>query len=244
MNTNLKEKIQELINNLSVKSYNKARVNNAIDKIIENAGGGGGLDEGIAIFSVESTMIEPAEEGESPKQGIKLLLVQGKPEVTDPDSPYWQLRCVVSGGMSATISADVLGLKNGFVEYQWFRDNSDLLNLKPGDYILLDMDDAQIYDDTPPSPILAIISPNKSITTYFDDLSIEEIASVTTFIQNNNVSSNKQERPVGRITKIVNLWQGGTMLDNVEVYISINNEVWKYTFNKSTNEFTFVEVVS
>jgi hypothetical protein len=142
MNTNLKEKIQELINNLNVKSYNKARVNNAIDKIIENAGGG--LDEGIAIFSVEPTTIEPAEEGESPKRGIKLLLVQGKPELVDPESPYSTLRCVVSGGMFATILSNIIVLKSGFMEYMWFRDNSDLLNFKPGDFFILDVDDADV----------------------------------------------------------------------------------------------------
>jgi hypothetical protein len=36
----------------------------------------------------------------------------------------------------------------------------------------------------------------------------------------------------------------GTMLVDVEVYISINNEVWKYTFNRAQNVFTFVEVVT
>lgn len=244
MSTILKDKILNLIHNLNVKGYNKTRVNNAVDEIIENAGSGGSLDEGIAIFSVEPTTIEPAEEGESPKQGMKLLLVQGKPELADPESPHSILRYVVTGGMEYDISQDVIWLKSGFMECMWFRDNSDLLNFKPGDYILLDMEDAQVFDDTPIAPILAYISTNKSITTNFDNLSIEEIASVATFIQNNNVSSNKQERPVGRIIKIVNLWQGETMLDESEVYISINNEVWKYTFNKSTCVFTFVEVVS
>lgn len=247
MSTILKDKILNLIHNLNVKGYNKTRVNNAVDEIIENAGSGGGLDEGIAIFSAESTMIEPAEEGESPKQGIKLLLVQGKPELVDPESPYSTLRCVVTGGMEYVISLNAIMIKSGFKQYTWFRDNSDLLNLKPGDYILLDIEYAQVHDDTPIAPFLISIYPNKAIREIFDAnlISIEQIASAATFIQiNNNVSSNKQERPVGRITKIVNLWQGATILDDVEVYISINNEVWKYTFNKPTGVFTFVEVVS
>lgn len=244
MSTILKDKILNLIHNLNVKGYNKTRVNNAVDEIIENAGSGGGLDEGIAIFSIEPTTIEPAEEGESPKQGMKLLLVQGKPEFVNPGSPYSTLRCVVSGGMFATILTNILILKSGFMEYMWFRDNSDLLNFKPGDFLILDIDDAQVFDDTPIDPLLVPIYSDKSITADFSDLDIEQIASIATFIEHNNVSHNKQECPIGRITKMIYPYQDDGTLVDVEVYISINNEVWKYTFNRSTSVFTFVEVVS
>ena len=47
MNTDLKKAIIGLIHNLSVKSYNRTRVNDAIDKIVENAGGGDKKEDNV-----------------------------------------------------------------------------------------------------------------------------------------------------------------------------------------------------
>lgn len=229
MNTNLKEKIQELINNLSVKSYNKARVNNAIDKIVESSGGSTS-DDGVPIFYVSDEV-----------NTLAFKLMQGKPKVSElgylesvicigyyPDTNI-RILSVAPNEFSYVCSHLIEGLSTAYANY--YTDYVDAFSqLKVGESVSINKSDLEFYAIYNYRYYELNGNKNFNLQDVFHD---ETLAKMTiSYWSNNNTY-------LGHVVRIDHA--------NLNIYVSINNELWKYSYTLNANRFytniTFVEVV-
>ena len=226
MNTNLKEKILELINNLSVKSYNKARVNNAIDKIVESSGGGGS-DDGVPIFYV-------AEETNT----LTFKLMQGKPKVYE-FGDLQPIICIDAFSNSYLINASIIPESFNLTKFDIFHFtviNYYCENNYVNNFLALNVGDSFVI--------------NKS------ELSKETDYKHIRLANNKNFGSNYSIYPENLYTLTVSYNSNGIDLvghiikvdqTNHNLYLSIGDEVWKYSYIGGGfapfSNITFVEVV-
>lgn len=228
MNTNLKEKIQELINNLNVKSYNKARVNNAIDKIVESSGGSGS-DDGIAVFYVENST-----------DTLKFTLVQGKPKVDewgnlenpiclDEFSSELIYYLTVCGDYLTCVAFNIsrfnaIGYSNNTNYVDAFS------QLKVGESVTINKSDLEVFPNFSYRKYALRGNKNFNLQDTFDE---DRLARITISYWNNNNTY------LGHVVRIDHA--------NLNIYVSINNEIWKYSYTLDSGRMftniTFVEVV-
>lgn len=228
MNTDLKKAIIGLIHNLSVKSYNRTRVNDAIDKIVESSGGGS--DDGVPIFYVENSI-----------DTLKFTLVQGKPKVNewgDLENPICLGEFFGESTYYLTVCGDYLTCvafnisRFSTIAYE---NNTNYVEafsqLKVGESVTINKSDLEVFSSF--SYRSCQLNSNKN----FDPRDIfyeDDLAKMTISYWNNNNTY------LGHVVRIDHA--------NLNIYVSINNELWKYSYtlnaNRSYTNITFVEVVS
>lgn len=224
MNTNLKEKIQELINNLSVKSYNKARVNNAIDKIVENSGGGS--DDGVPIFYVSDEL-----------NSFIFKLMQGKPKVYELGD-LQPIICIDAFSNNYVINATIIPESFSLTKFDildftvvnYYCENNyvnDFLALNVGDSFVINK--SELNKETDYKHIR--LSNNKNFGNY--SFYINNLQTLSVTYNSNGVTL------IGHVIKVDQT--------NHNLYLSIGDEVWKYSYTGGGmtpySDITFVEIV-
>ena len=229
MNTDLKKAIIGLIHNLSVKSYNRTRVNDAIDKIVESSGGGGS-DDGVPIFYVDDLT-----------NTLKFTLVQGKPKVSE----LGYLESVICIGYYPDTNIRILSVApNGFcyvwsylgeglsTAYENYTDYVDAFSqLKVGESVSINKSDLEVYTVYNYRYYELNGNKNFNLQDVFHD---NDLAKMTISYRSNNNTY------LGHVVRIDHA--------NLNIYVSINNELWKYSYTLDSRRMftniTFVEVVS
>ena len=226
----MKEPLMKLLKPFIGTKDNKKKINDLLKEQIEN--------NGVAVFLVG------IDWDEDNKQFIYFKLLSGKPEVYNDkllaifisNGIYETIRVSASTGSGMEISADFGNYVNIYINYDMTL--TDLLNCKVGDIVKYYIDD--LFEKTIKyKRVMMYIKTDKSMPFGRIDIGALINPCSVVFVYPDNVGSSSEPIEYGYLKHLDKV--------NKFLYIYINKEVWKYSYQEDgriLKNFQFVEVVN